>query len=93
MRLINAEERSSQNPSSFKIPSKESRDSIKEGDIVKLIFTNANNDAERMWVIVKEAKNHKYKGTLDNDPTIIKNLHANDEINFGPEHIIDIYED
>ncbi len=47
-----------------------------------------------MWVkVTGRDGNGYYKGVLDNDPMYITGLKADDEIRFGPENVIDIWED
>ncbi|AUL95867.1 hypothetical protein FORC54_1722 [Vibrio vulnificus] len=48
---------------------------------------------ERMWVEVKGLEKGLYVGTLDNDPYGNALLKYGDDVVFGPEHIIDIYEE
>lgn len=67
--LENGEERNQQNPKTFYIPSRKERESIKEGDIVKLMFRFTKEEStERMWVQVVSKDGNQYKGLLDNDP-------------------------
>ena len=84
--LSNAEDLSQENPLSFDIPTRVERGSLKEGDTTKLIF----DGAERMWVDIVEVTEAGYIGLLANIPTIIKTIEWGDEVEFGPEHIIDI---
>ncbi|ELV8579151.1 DUF2314 domain-containing protein [Vibrio vulnificus] len=86
-------------PDTFRVPSSDARSSIKLGSIVKLIFNMLDPDSEegvsveRMWVEVKELEKGLYVGTLDNDPYGNVLLKCGDDVVFGPEHIIDIYEE
>ncbi|MCU8430884.1 DUF2314 domain-containing protein, partial [Vibrio vulnificus] len=86
-------------PDTFWIPSSDARSSIKLGSIVKLIFNMLEPDSEegasieRMWVEVKGLEKGLYVGTLDNDPYGNVLLKYGDDVVFGPEHIIDIYEE
>ncbi len=99
--LVNSEERANERPESFKIPSRDVRDNLNAGMLAKLIFEFEDPDlrkdgieAERMWVKVtgRDGSGY-YKGVLDNDPMYITGLKADDEIRFGPENVIDIWED
>lgn len=97
--LENGEKLHRENPETFLIPDLELRCSVLPGAIVKLIFNMLENDktdetsVERMWVVVKSVDNGFYVGTLDNDPYGNVSIKCGDEVVFGAEHIIDIYED
>lgn len=81
----------------FEIPSKEEIDSLKINDLVKLIFTEENDNPEimpeRMWVKITEINEDNFKGILDNDPYYLKSIKCGDEVVFKSENIIDIYWD
>lgn len=84
-------------PETFHIPSRDARENLRIGDIVKLVFAltdreSADVGAERMWVIVKEEANGRYIGALDNDPFCLVGIKAGDLVEFGPEHVIDIHD-
>ena len=84
------------NPKSFFIPSRMQRENLLPGELVKLIFritVGPKTDIERMWVIVKARTDGAYVGTLDNDPFCTTELKSGHEIQFGPEHVIQIYEE
>lgn len=97
--LENGEKLHIDNPETFWIPAFELRLSVQPGAIVKLIFNMLENDKtdetsiERMWVEVKSVDNGLYVGRLDNDPYGNVSVKCGDEVVFGPEHIIAIYED
>jgi uncharacterized protein YegJ (DUF2314 family) len=92
-KLKNGEESNQANPKTFYIPSRKERESLKEGDIVKLMFTfQEEGTTERMWVQVVSKDGNQYKGLLDNDPATTQSIKAGDEVIFSPEHIIQIYE-
>lgn len=78
----------------FSIPPRADRDIVQPGDIVKLVF--GINDpgevtAERLWVIVDGMDSVGFQGVLDTDPAYLTTLNAGDTIEFGPEHIIEIF--
>jgi len=81
---------------SFEIPSSKSIDELETGNFAKLIFTNTVDgkpqDSERMWVIIKNI-GKTFKGKLDNDPMVITQLKAGDEIEFSRNNIIDVMTD
>lgn len=44
--------------------------------------------AERMWLTIVELHPDGYVGALKNQPRVITDLSAGDQVRFGPEHII-----
>ena len=84
------------------MPPREERESLRPGDIVKLMFRMVLRDpdsgaqqekVERMWVGVTGRDGPGYVGALDNDPYCTKDLAAGAEIRFEPRHVIRIYEE
>lgn len=49
--------------------------------------------AERMWVVVQQVAAGRYVGSLDNEPYVITTIAAGDLIEFGPEHVIQVWDD
>lgn len=96
--LDNGEEVHREFPDSFLIPELSKRESLKPGDIVKLIFrmeqTKGSDDisVERMWVNVTEVNVPFYKGTLDNEPMHTDCIVCGQVVTFNPCHVIAIYE-
>jgi hypothetical protein len=97
--LADGEERHSEAPTDFWIPSAEERERLQPGDYAKLIFHIAVDDreapvsVERMWVVVRERLPGTYLGVLDNDPDAIEEndeLWSGIEVPFNPRHVIDI---
>ena len=96
--LVDAEERHSQYPDTFWIPSHEARRGLDPGCGVKLMFYIESPDGggvERMWVVVTErlGNGDAYLGVLDNTPLAEEahgKLGAGYEIPFEPRHVIDI---
>ena len=96
--LDDAEERHSQYPDTFWIPSHEARRGLYPGCGVKLMFYIESPDGggvERMWVVVTErlGNGDAYLGVLDNTPLAEEahgKLGAGYEIPFEPRHVIDI---
>lgn len=77
---------------SFPIPDVAMRERLQSGDLVKLIFKQANGEAvERMWVEVTAVTSTGYQGRLDNDPTQIPNLAAGESLLFEPRHVMSIW--
>ena len=95
----NAESTHLEYPDSFWIPEKKLRESLKSGDLVKLVFrmqTIKDSDdlsVERMWVKITKAGTDFYTGTLDNDPGGSVCLSYGQTVSFKPCHIIDIYDE
>lgn len=91
--LDSAEERAAKYPDTFWIPSEKTRQEVKAGFFVKLIFrsTGENNvSVERMWVEVKSRRKGKYKGVLKSSPAFLKDLIPGEDVEFGPEHICEV---
>lgn len=93
--LEDAEILNRENPDTFWIPSKERRENLVEGELVKLVFnlTDGNQtQGERMWVLVKSVGSSGYLGVLDNDPYSTDRIKAGSDIPFEPRHVIDIFD-
>ncbi|WP_162601236.1 hypothetical protein [Occallatibacter savannae] len=95
-KLVSAEGRNAEYPSTFLIPSRDEREALVPGDGAKLLFdiqTSENGIVmERMWVIVKSRTEEDYIGVLDSDPVSIREFgpHTGESITFRPEHIASI---
>jgi uncharacterized protein YegJ (DUF2314 family) len=93
--LDDGEEVNRECPDTFWIPPRDERENLLPGELVKLIFRITLGDeqhVERMWVIVKERKANGYIGVLDNDPYCTTELRSGEQIEFRPEHVIQVYE-
>ena len=98
-RLISAEQRASEHPG-FTLPDRTRRESLVPGDAAKLLFDIETREdgrvidrgVDRMWVLVKKRTESGYIGVLDSDPGCAENLDlmTGTEVEFGPEHVIDI---
>ena len=86
--LTNGEERNCQHPTTFEIPSAETRHTLRVGDLAKLGFEDGEG-GERMWVLIAAIEDGRYIGTLDNYPVFMP-LHFGQRIEFLPEHVIDV---
>ncbi|BDY04469.1 hypothetical protein F0521_15100 [Ferrimonas sp. YFM] len=97
--LNNAEERHEESPESFWIPSREIRESLVPGTLVKLIFSmevEVGSDevsVERMWVEVTQTGSGHYVGRLENDPYGSSCVQCDQTVNFMACHVIDVYEE
>ena len=96
--LENGEKLHAEYPDTFGLPKRSARENLKVGDIVKLIFVLNDPDpsmpgAERMWVTVSAGRGSNYVGELNNEPALVQGAKVGDFIEFGPEHVIDIYEE
>ena len=97
--LDNGEELNKEYPNTFLIPEKEDRESLKVGDLVKLIFSMEENigsdevSVERMWVKITDVYPNYYKGKLDNDPAGSDCVQCGQLDTFQACHVIDIYEE
>ena len=85
-------------PESYSIPDLVERQSLRAGDLVKIVFyIRTENESgevvdngERMWVIVNSTLGHWYSGTLDNDPYCTKEIAAGMPVWFEARHVIAI---
>jgi uncharacterized protein YegJ (DUF2314 family) len=92
-RLGDAEALHQAAPRSFFIPGRAERDSLRSGDIARLLFEIIEPGldmprAERMWVGVTGRDADGYTGVLTNVPTVITTIRRGDTVRFGPEHVI-----
>lgn len=86
-------------PSTYLISSPERRNSLRQGDIVKLSFRfgepsgpGEDYDTERMWVVVVERVGDHWIGELDNDPKYSSKISSGHRLHFHPDHVIDIWQ-
>jgi len=99
--IADAEKRAAEHPATFEIPPREARQACKFGDIVKIILElppgappRSAGTGERPWFKVRQVKpGPRYVGALDNVPAVFTELMLGDLIEFGPENIIQIWED
>lgn len=89
--LVDAEAAHRLQPRTFSIPRRVVRETLAPGDYVKLIFKvdppAGRVEAERMWVEVLGTNGGTYTGRLANKAEHLPDLHPDDIILFGPEHI------
>lgn len=83
-----------ENKYTFYKPSRKITDQLEVGNLAKLNFQFKSKDdedplGERMWVIITEKNNDKFKGALDNNPFYLNELYYKDIIDFEHKHIID----
>ncbi|MET3394496.1 hypothetical protein ABIC33_005170 [Variovorax sp. 1140] len=93
--LDDGEARHEEAPETFDIPPREQRANLQPGEFAKLVFRIEHDetvDVERMWVIV-EVTATGYIGSLNNQPVSTDELQMGALVPFGPEHIIQIYDD
>ena len=92
--LIDVEERHRMWPTQFWIPSPASRENLRLGDQVQLIFIPAGlSSGERMWVTIVKSKDDQpaaYTGLLNNRPVAIPGLEWGDTVEFLPKHVANI---
>jgi hypothetical protein len=83
-------------PETFYIPRREQRAHLQPGQLAKLVFRIEHDetvDVERMWVLVEQVTATGYIGSLNNQPVSTDELQIGALVLFGPEHIIQIYDD
>ena len=88
-RLADVEVLARRFPRTFQIPSRHDRETLRIGQLAKLIF----GDRERMWVLVDrvdDVPRRCYRGLLQNVSVCFDHLDYETPIEFGPEHVIDI---
>jgi hypothetical protein len=95
--LLDVEARRRTSPITFSIPRSDQRASLQVGALVKLIFeadppSATGLTAERMWVEMREVRDGRFVGALDNEPSFIVDLEPGDAVHFGPEHVAAIYD-
>lgn len=93
--LDNGEAMHAAAPATFYLPPLEARTCLVPGDTVKLVFRIEHDgevDVERMWVIVQSQGPLGYVGALDNQPYCTDELELGTLVQFGPEHVIQIYQ-
>lgn len=93
--LGDAEEEHRAHPKSFFIPSRQEREALTVGAVVRLLFfvidpAPGRPRAERMWVEVTSAAHGRYVGSLMNRPAAITDLSVGEPVGFGPEHVIGV---
>jgi hypothetical protein len=95
--LGDAEQAHRDAPASYSIPRFEQRNSLRVGDLVKLVFlgdrpSDQGHTGERMWVQVVEIVPNGYVGALDNQPRFLVDLKPGARISFGAHHVIALHE-
>jgi uncharacterized protein YegJ (DUF2314 family) len=86
-------ERHANAPDTFQIPAQSERESLKAGDLAKLIFRIEIGDevhVERMWVQVSEVWPEFFVGLLDNDPFCTEEIRSGMRVEFHADHVIQI---
>jgi hypothetical protein len=86
-------------------PPEQRRRDLRHEDFVRLVFLNLNEEsgnppeepggpiAERMWLTdITRLDTGRYVGVLTNRPTAIEDLAMGDEVEFGPEHVVAVYD-
>lgn len=79
----------------FHLPPQKSLLELKQGNLVKVMFSIDGGITERMWVkIIDQQSDSEWIGELDNDPAgdkLVECLKAGDRIAFHPLDIIQIF--
>jgi len=94
--LLDAEAQHEAFPDTFPIPTPEERQTLRAGDMVKLVFVldpppASGPNAERMWVEVRSAlPEQAYEGWLTNRPKVITSLEPSSVIAFEAKHVAGI---
>jgi hypothetical protein len=72
------------------IPTIKEIESLKTGDLVKLLFKDKDEDVERMWVEIENIEGEYFNGVLRNDAVGSGLLTDGKKIFFHRNHIFDI---
>jgi hypothetical protein len=87
--LANVEGRNKES-SSFEIPTREEREDLWPGDLVKLVFEGIG---ERLWARVLTRNDEEgclpFLGIVESE-SLDTSVHKGDKVVFGPEHVADI---
>ena len=81
---------------SIQIPPVEVRESLRVGDLAKLVFDikiDAKSFVERMWVRVTKVNSESYLGALVNDPFCTHELKCGMEVQFHSDHVVQVQDD
>lgn len=91
--LDNAVETHREFPATFEIPPQRERESLRVGDLVKLIFRIESADeahVELMWVLVSEVRPATYVGVLENDPYCTQEIRSGMRVEFHADYVIQL---
>lgn len=88
--LISGLDRARANPETFRLPADDEKAAITPGQFVKIIFSEEGCNPERMWVEVTAKDGDLITGVLSNVPYVLSSVKYGDEVEFGPEHVIQI---
>jgi hypothetical protein len=92
LNLDNVETRNATHPDTFEIPTRAAREALRPGNLAKVIITD-EDDAERFWVkVTQNIPGGRYVGTIQNH-LICFEVPLGEPIEFGPEHVADIWLD
>ena len=82
-----------ESPDTFAIPSAPERESLRVGDLAKLMFRfrdGSDEWVERMWVLVEQVRPETYIGSLDNIPHQAAEPDLGARVEFHSDHVIQI---
>ncbi len=91
--LDSAVESNRRAPATFQIDPQSERESLRPGDLVKLMFRISDHDdewVERMWVIVEDVRPEYYVGVLDNYSLFSEDIISGLKVQFHSDHVTDI---
>lgn len=82
--FIDAQQMHKDFPGTFKVPSNEALDKLKNGDLVKIAV-----DSERFWILIGTIEGDKITGNVYSDLILTQyhGLKKNDAIEFEKKHI------
>ncbi len=92
IRLVDVEPIAKEHPQTFHIPSREMRERLRAGELVKLHFESTETgQVERMWVAIRSVESDAYHGVLDSDPKTDMNIVAGAPVSFLPHHVSSVW--
>ena len=97
--LEDGEEKKRNNPSTFFIPSLESRQNLKPEDKAKMYFRirtvndqdEEEDNVEGLWIIVTNKVDDFYKGIIDNGPECTDEMKVGMEVVFEARHVVQVH--
>jgi hypothetical protein len=91
--LLSATNAHAEAPDTFPIPRAFERESLRVGDLAKLLFhfiDGSDEWVERMWVLIEQVRPETYIGSLDNIPHQSADIELGAHVEFHSDHVIQI---
>jgi hypothetical protein len=98
--LVDVEKLATQSPGAFELPPLELRRACRAGQKVKIILEvppgapSRGYTGERPWMLLKEVRpGPRYVGQFNNELVVFSDLDPELPVEFGPEHIVEIWKE